>query len=314
MNNTCEIKAICISEQRGTQKKRIPSCFVKSGWGIEGDAHGGFPGRQLSCLAEESIARMRAKLPDLKDGAFGENFVTFGIDWLKLSIGARMIFGDNVVVQITQKGKICHSPCEIFAAVGECIMPTEGVFLIPRTSGALKIGDSIRIDPNLDRIRFAVITASDRSAAGEREDRSGIVISEIIERELKAFRAAYEIVPDERDRISQTLKGLCDESVIDVIFTTGGTGLSPRDVTPEATCAVIDRQIPGMAEAMRAAGLAHTPHAMLSRAVCGQRGYTLIINLSGSPKAVVEQLEAVLPALPHAISVACGLPQDCARK
>lgn len=122
------------------------------------------------------------------------------------------------------------------------------------------------------------------------------------------------VLPDDRSALEAELRRLCDDEVCDLVLTTGGTGLSPRDITPDATLAVIDRQIPGMAEAMRAAGLGRgIAHAMLSRAVCGMRGQTVIVNLSGSPKAVREQLEALLPALPHAVQTAAGIPQDCAR-
>lgn len=163
----------------------------------------------------------------------------------------------------------------------------------------------------MSRGRYAVLTISDRSAAGERDDRSGPVIREMLEAAGGWDCIAVEILPDERSLIEKALICFSDEKRCDLVLTTGGTGLAPRDVTPEATRAVIDRDVPGIAEAMRAAGLAKTPYAMLSRGVCGQRGKTLILNLSGSPKAVREQLEVVLPVFPHALKVASGRPQDC---
>ena len=168
-------------------------------------------------------------------------------------------------------------------------------------------------DPSPAPIRYAVITVSDRSAAGEREDGSGPAVVEVLGAKLGAVRVDYLVIPDERQQIAAALRRLCDDQDVDVVFTSGGTGLAPRDVTPEATLDVIEREVPGLAEAIRAAGLLKTPHAMISRAVCGQRGQTLIINLSGSPRAVREQLEVVLPALSHAASVIRGVPQDCAR-
>jgi len=161
------------------------------------------------------------------------------------------------------------------------------------------------------RHRIAVVTVSDRATHGEREDRSGPAVRQELERALDCRIVAMEVIPDEHDIIEETLVRLCDDLSCDLIVTTGGTGLSPRDVTPEATQRVIDREIPGMAEAMRAAGLAHTPHAMLSRAVCGQRDRTIIVNLSGSPHAVREQIEVLLPVLPHALETAAGRTQDC---
>ena len=307
------ITGICVSECKGTVKVAVDSCDVCTEHGIEGDAHAGPGHRQLSFLAGESIDGVRDKLPDLEPGAFGENFITEGIDWEAIEIGQRLRIGDDVVVQVTQRGKECHTRCAIYYQTGDCIMPREGMFATVCCGGSIEEGDRIATEPELDRIRYAVVTVSDRSSAGAREDLSGPALGQIVDDALTALRVDYRVVPDEQDRIAETLCELCDLQVIDVIFTTGGTGLAPRDVTPEATEEVIDRIIPGMAEAMRAEGLRHTPHAMLSRAICGQRGSTLIINLSGSPKAVTEQLQVLLPTLPHAVAVVSGVPQDCAR-
>jgi len=160
------------------------------------------------------------------------------------------------------------------------------------------------------KIKAAILTASDRSARGEREDLSGNVIMEILKAAgWEVF--SYEVVPDEKELLKAKLVKLADELEAALIFTTGGTGLAPRDYTPEATLEVIDRQIPGMAEAMRMESLKKTPHAMLSRAVCGVRGSTLIINLPGSPRAVKECLEVVLPVIPHALELLRGEVSDC---
>ncbi|HEY5493011.1 MAG TPA: MogA/MoaB family molybdenum cofactor biosynthesis protein [Candidatus Anoxymicrobiaceae bacterium] len=159
--------------------------------------------------------------------------------------------------------------------------------------------------------KAAVVTVSDKGAAGEREDESGVVVREILQSHGIEV-ARREIVPDETNLLSELMVALCDQG-IDLIVTTGGTGVSPRDVTPEATLAVIDREVPGMAEAMRAASLEVTPHAMLSRAVCGLRGGALIINLPGSPKGARENLEVVMAAVPHALEVAAGRVSECAQ-
>ncbi len=154
-------------------------------------------------------------------------------------------------------------------------------------------------------VRVALLTVSDRASRGEREDQSGPVLRSMIENRGWEI-AQREIVPDESDQIRQALMRWADEDLADLILTTGGTGLAPRDRTPEATRAVCDRLTPGLAEAMRAASLQITPHAMLSRAVAGVRERTLIVNLPGSPKAARENLQVILPVLPHAVELLRG--------
>jgi molybdenum cofactor synthesis domain-containing protein len=155
--------------------------------------------------------------------------------------------------------------------------------------------------------RVGILTVSDRGYRGEYEDRSGPRIREIVTGRLDAAVELEAIVPDSQLIIQGTLTVWCDEVGLDLILTTGGTGFAPRDVTPEATLAVIEREAPGLVEAMRAASLRITPHAMLSRAVAGIRGSTLIVNLPGSPKAVRENLEVILTALPHGLRLIKGV-------
>jgi molybdenum cofactor synthesis domain-containing protein len=162
-----------------------------------------------------------------------------------------------------------------------------------------------------DAFSIGILTLSDKGSRGEREDLSGQVIREMIA-PLGAV-THYRVIPDDLEIIVQTLVEWVDREQVDLILTTGGTGLSPRDVTPEATARVIDWEIPGMAEAMRMASLQKTPHAMLSRARVGVRRRSMIINLPGSPKGVRENLEVVLPALEHGLKKLKGDPSDCAR-
>ncbi|WP_287154807.1 MogA/MoaB family molybdenum cofactor biosynthesis protein [Candidatus Solincola tengchongensis] len=159
--------------------------------------------------------------------------------------------------------------------------------------------------------RVAILTVSDKGAAGEREDLSGRAVEEVVLREGWKVEAR-EMVPDEAVMIEERLRHFCDHLRVDLVLTTGGTGMSPRDVTPEATRRVVEREAPGFAEAMRAASLRVTPHAMLSRAVSGIRGSTLIVNLPGSPRGARENLEVIIPALPHGLDKLRGDPGECA--
>ncbi|UCH81459.1 MAG: MogA/MoaB family molybdenum cofactor biosynthesis protein [Nitrospiraceae bacterium] len=158
-------------------------------------------------------------------------------------------------------------------------------------------------------IKVAILTLSDKGAKGERDDTSGPAIEKIIKK-INATIVSYEVIPDNKSKIKRKLISMCKKA--DLLLTTGGTGVSPRDVTPDATREVIDYEIPGMAEAMRAEGMKKTPFAMISRAVTGVKGKTLIINLPGSPQAVKENLSVLLPVLSHTIEKLHGSTEDCA--
>lgn len=220
----------------------------------------------------------------------------------------------EAVLELTQIGKECHTHCAIYHSVGDCIMPREGVFARVLKGGIIRVGDRVEV---LEREtpfpwQAAVITLSDKGAAGERKDESGPAIA------ARLRENGYEVVEtillaDDRERLENTLIRLADQRQLDLILTTGGTGFSPRDITPEATLAVAHRQAPGIAEAIRAASMNITPRAMLGRGVSVIRGKTLIINLPGSPKACQESMDVFLDTIPHAMGLLRGRVQDCAR-
>ena len=285
--------------------------------GITGDAHAGADThRQVSLMDVKSIDIMRQKGYDAVDGDFGENIVTVDLPIAEIGIGTVLQLGDAARLKITQIGKACHSPCAIGRRIGECIMPKEGIFAVVTKAGTVKPGDEIDIINRVSRraIQVAVITASDRCSKGQTVDTSGPLVGKILAESLGCNIAEQCIVPDEQDVIAERLKQFSErERLIDLIFTTGGTGFAPRDVTPEATLSVIDRQAPGIAEAIRQKSLAITAKAMLSRAVAGIRNRSLIVNLPGSQKAVRETLEIILPVLPHAVELLRGEQPDCGR-
>lgn len=305
------VKAICISEKKGTQKHRVEEAVFMEDYGIENDAHAGKWHRQVSLLSYDKIEDFKKRGADVLDGAFGENMVVEGFDFRNLPVGTIFQCGD-VILEMTQIGKQCHSHCEIYKIMGECIMPKEGVFTKVIQGGIIRTGDEMTIIGERSRFKTAVLTLSDKGAAGEREDKSGPLIREIIEKE-NYLVIDQRVLPDEQKTIEETLIHLCDRLKVDLILTTGGTGFSLRDRTPEATMAVADRMAPGIAEAIRAYSMQITNRAMLSRGVSALRGQTLIINLPGSPKAVKESLDCILPALPHGLEILKGSASECAR-
>lgn len=308
------VKAINISEKRGTVKFSVEEAGLVKDWGIEGDAHAGHWHRQVSLLSYEKIEEFKARGAQLEPGAFGENLIVEGFDFRSLPVGT--IFRCNdVVLEMSQIGKECHTHCQIYKRMGECIMPTQGVFAEVLHGGIIRPGDEMAIDETLrdQRLKAAVITLSDKGAAGERKDESGPLIESLLKEQ--GYRIIESLLlADDQKRLETELIRLADARQADLILTTGGTGFSLRDVTPEATMAVATRNAPGIAEAIRAYSMQYTKRAMLSRGASVIRNHTLIVNLPGSPKAVKESMECVLPQLEHGIMLLRGSVSDCARK
>ncbi len=308
-----KILAVCMGEKRGEAKRDVTSGYFKENWGLDGDAHAGHWHRQVSLLGADKIRKFNESGANVQFGDFGENLVVEGIDLSALPIGALLSCG-SVMLEITQIGKQCHTHCEIYERMGDCIMPRDGVFARVLKGGEIVAGDDMAIETRAapPPWRAAVITLSDKGAAGEREDKSGPAIAARL-RENGCEIVRELLLPDEREQLEAALIDLCDYARPDLIFTTGGTGFSPRDITPEATLAVAEKRADGISEAIRAASMRITPRAMLSRGVAVIRGSTLIINLPGSPKACLESMDVFLDVIPHAMELLRGAALECAR-
>jgi molybdenum cofactor synthesis domain-containing protein len=303
---------VCTSAEKGVAKSCVPQVEFIAGHGLAGDAHAGPWHRQVSLLAVEAIAAMRSPELALDYGAFGENLVIKGVPVQELGIGSELQIGPARLM-VTQIGKVCHAPCAIFRSAGRCIMPEQGLFLEVVEGGGVRVGDEVKVTQLVPRstIQVALMTVSDRAFGGDRGDASGPALRACVEQELGAHVVAQLLRPDDVEAIKQALLDLVQRKGTDLILTSGGTGCGPRDVTPEATSAVIEREVPGLAEHMRAESLRHTPHAMLSRGVAGIAQQSLIINLPGSPAGAVQNLQSVLKALPHAVELIRGQVRDC---
>lgn len=302
------VVAVNISEKKGTEKREVDSVTLKEDWGIENDAHAGKWHRQVSLLSYEKVEAFNERGGEVGNGDFGENIVVSGIDFKTLPIGTRF-YCNGCILELTQIGKECHQHCTIYHRVGDCIMPREGVFTKVIKGGTIEKGCLMHIKPP---IKTYILTASDKGARGEREDLTTGAVTKLL------MRYGYDVVetkvlPDDRLQLSETMREVCKRGDIPLLITTGGTGLSPRDVTPEATRDVIERYVPGIGETMRAEGRKITPRAMLSRAIAGVCQKTLILNLPGSPKAATEDLSAVISELRHGLEIMLGEAADCAR-
>ncbi len=308
-----KVLAVCTSERKGTLKKNVNEGTFVVGHGVEGDAHAGNWHRQVSLLSADKIEEFRQKGADVDYGAFGENLVVKDFDFRALPVGTLLRCGD-VLLEMTQIGKECHSDCAIRRQTGDCIMPREGVFARVIEGGVIRTGDEMTIEERRGTFPWqaAVITLSDKGARGEREDKSGPAIAQ------RLRDSGYEVIEqflisDDPDLLKHHLIRLADQRKPDLILTTGGTGFSPRDMAPEATMAVAHRSAPGIAEAIRAASLKITSRAMLSRGVSVIRGKTLIINLPGSPKACMESMDVFMNCIDHGMGLLRNEVHDCAR-
>lgn len=300
-----KIVSVNRSEAKGTIKLPVPSIELTM-QGVAGDAHAGNWNRQVSLLATESIRDFESKLcRTIAPGEFAENISTEGFRLNALHPLDKLMAG-NAILEISQIGKKCHGTnCDIFRQTGDCVMPREGVFARVVEPGRLSPGDTLEVSHRV--MEIAIITLSDRAFRGIYEDRSGPLVSHILAGFFDTLQQPVKIVNTVLDDDAQKLHKAIVESRADIIFTTGGTGIGPRDITPDVIAPLLERHIPGIMELIRVKYGTDKPNALLSRSVAGTRGKTLIYTLPGSTNGVKEYLEVITPTLLHSIYMLHGL-------
>lgn len=275
--------------------------------GVKGDAHSGKWHRQVSLLGTESFEKFEGQAGrKLAYGEFAENITTSGIILYQTRPLDRFIIGDTEL-EVTQIGKHCHGDgCAIYREVGNCVMPKEGIFCRVLKYGTVRAGDKVMYLPRIFRIR--VITLSDRASAGEYPDKSGPAAVNILTDFFNSQQWKTEIdrivMPDDAIELKQVMSDL---DGIDLVFTTGGTGIGPRDITVDVIEPLLHKKIPGIMELIRVKYGAEKPAALLSRGVAGVIGKTLVYTLPGSVKAVEEYLTEINKTLKHSIYMLHGL-------
>jgi molybdenum cofactor synthesis domain-containing protein len=303
-----KIVSVNTSEQKGTIKKPVGQIGLTHN-GVTGDAHAGHWNRQVSLLGTESIVKFEAEAKrKVTPGEFAENLTTTGIElWMTHPLD-RFTCGD-IELEVTQIGKECHgTSCAIFREVGNCVMPKEGIFCRVLSPGILKAGMELEFHPKVYRV--TVITLSDRASAGEYEDKSGPRINELLELHFSKFNIQYSIfnilIPDDPHKLEELLHK-AKEELVDLVITTGGTGIGPRDFTPDVVKSMLDKEIPGIMEMIRMKYGADKPAALLSRSVSGVMGKSLVFTLPGSVRAVNEYMAEISKSLMHMIYMLHGL-------
>ena len=303
-----KVVSVNVSLEKGAPKAPVPAIVVNEN-GVTGDAHSGPWHRQVSLLAQETIDAFTEKTGrPTAPGEFAENITTRGLALDKVAVLDKIEIGD-VKLEVTQIGKKCHGDtCSIFREVGQCAMPKEGIFCRVLSGGKIASGD---IAVHLARpLCFRIITLSDRASRGDYEDRSGPRIQDLVEEFFSGKRWRIEIeraiLPDEPEPLREELL-TARAGGIDVVITTGGTGIGPRDITPEVVVSLADKIIPGIMEHIRRTFGSEKPNALLSRSVAVAMGRTLVYALPGSTRAVEEYTGEILKTLEHLITTMHGL-------
>ena len=308
MTKHIKILSVNISEKKGTIKKPVEKIEL-SRIGVEGDAHSGNWHRQVSLLAKESIDKFSEEAGRaIKFGEFAENITTEGLLLYETKPLDRFQ-NETIELEVTQIGKKCHGDnCNIFREVGNCVMPKEGIFARVIRGGKLEAGDELEYIPRT--IKIGMITLSDRASRGEYKDHSGPQIKLLSEKFFDEIKRKVQIsnhlISDDSEELQKLIHSLVADKA-DVIFTTGGTGIGPRDITPETVKSLLDKEIPGIMELIRVKYGQEKPAALLSRGIAGLIGQTLVYTLPGSVKAVNEYCREILPTIEHSLYMIHGI-------
>jgi molybdenum cofactor synthesis domain-containing protein len=308
-NKKLQVISVNTSSAKGTVKTAVPSIELNAS-GVKGDAHASnFGIRQVSLLGKESIERFsKESSKHFKYGDFAENITTEGFELYMAHPLDRIICGD-LVLEVTQIGKKCHGDfCAIYREVGNCVMPKEGIFARVINPGTLKPGDTMIFQ---QKVYFAmIITLSDRASQGIYEDKSGPAIEHKLEQFFQQNYMKYciktSVIADNPYQLKELLL-LAKQEKVDFIFTTGGTGIGPRDITPEVIKPLLDKEIPGIMDHIRLKYGAEKPNALISRSIAGVMGNTLVFALPGSVKAVNEYVTEIQGSLKHLAFMLHGL-------
>jgi molybdenum cofactor synthesis domain-containing protein len=302
-----QIQSLNISEKKGTVKHPEKSVVITEA-GLKGDAHAGKWHRQVSLLGTESLRKAEEQNSrPFACGDFGENITTEGIELYKTNILDRFQSGE-VILEVTQIGKKCHKGCEIMKISGNCIMPVEGIFCRVITTGTLSVNDTFTYHPRV--IRVAVITLSDRAYEGVYEDKSGPaavgLLGDFFSGQGRPVHFETHVIPDDPVMLEEIVRRYSGED-FDFIFTTGGTGIGSRDMTPDVVKPMIDKEIPGIMELIRYKYGSVHPNALLSRGVAGVMGRSIIYTLPGSVKAVNEYVAEITRTMEHSLRMLSGI-------
>lgn len=303
-----EVVSVNVSAEKGTVKRPVRKVRIDE-YGVEGDAHAGAWHRQVSMISEEMMGEFASEAgKNIEPGAFGENLTVRGVDLRQVGILDRFLIG-QVNLEVTQIGKECHGDtCAIYREVGKCIMPHEGVFCRVLAGGEVKPGDNIEFVAKA--LRILVITLSDRASRGDYGDKSGPTVKARL-MDFFAGKRWHEqietiILPDDATLLRQELARGREEDV-DIVFTTGGTGVGPRDIAPDVVISMADKIIPGIMEWIRLRFGRDNPNALLSRSVAAILGRSIVFTLPGSPKAVTEYMDEILKTMEHIVFMIHGV-------